>query len=261
MKAAMAAELRKLATLPACAIGAAICLLGTLAVVVLNANAMRSAMDRGDTTRFRGIPLSEFGLDATIVGVIGAVVLGVVVVSSEYTATRDDAGGSRQIVVSLTAVPRRGVLLTAKVLVLTTVVALLGSLAVPGALLLSQLLLGRHGRPAAEVFAALGWRPVGAVLFWVLTALLAAAITVFTRSGIVPMALLITNCSVVSFSFLLTKVTDLAMYLPDVAGAQMFTTSYPAASVLPPVTGGAVMAAWAIGLLLLAGYVLQRRDG
>lgn len=111
-----------------------------------------------------------------------------------------------------------------------------------------------------DVIDRIGWRAVGAVVYWVLTALIACAVTVFTRSGIIPLALLIVNSSLVSFSLLLTRVSPLARYLPDVAGAQMVNANYPAQNMLGPLAGGLVMSAWTAGLLVVAAVVFARRD-
>lgn len=57
----------------------------------------------------------------------------------------------------------------------------------------------------------------------------------------------------------LLKVTPLARYLPDLAGAGLLlrdVTFEP----LPPVTGGVVMWVWVVGLWLLAGALFVRRD-
>jgi hypothetical protein len=97
-------------------------------------------------------------------------------------------------------------------------------------------------------------------VYWTLIALLSFSITLITRNGIVPLTFLIVNSTVVSVSYLLTKVTDAAAYLPDIVGAQMFihTADFPVR--IAPVTAGLVMCAW-IAVLLTAGAVLfHRRD-
>lgn len=80
----------------------------------------------------------------------------------------------------------------------------------------THLILGEYA-PAFE------WsRLTGAICYWTFTALLALGITLLTKNGILPLAVLIINSSVVSFSVLLYRVTKLAFYLPDRAGAEMF---------------------------------------
>ena len=103
-------------------------------------------------------------------------------------------------------------------------------------------------------------RVAAAILYWVLIALLSYAITLITRNGIVPLTFLIINSTVVSVSYLLTKVTDLAAYLPDIVGAQMFlhTADFPVR--IPPVTAGLVMTAWIAVLLAIGAVLFHRRD-
>ena len=92
--------------------------------------------------------------------------------------------------------------------------------------------------------------------------LIALAVTVFARSGVIPLIVLIANSSVVSLSFLLLQVTPLARFLPDLAGIRLFARESFAAfdDVLDPLTGGLVMGAWALGLLLVSAVVFTRRD-
>jgi len=114
----------------------------------------------------------------------------------------------------------------------------------------TMLILGDHS-PAFEPS-----RLIGAVCYWVLTALLAMGITLITRSGIIPLAILIINSSLVSFSFILSKVTPLAYYLPDRAGADMFMLD----RYSPPLTGGLVMLAWVVVIFGAAAILFLRRD-
>lgn len=124
----------------------------------------------------------------------------------------------------------------------------------------THLILGEYA-PAFE------WpRLIGAVCYWTFTALLALGVTLLTKNGIIPLAVLMINSSVVSFSVLLYRVTKLAFYLPDRAGAEMFMfTSDTFTSSLfdryhTPFTGGLVMFAWVVVLFIVAAIVFHRRD-
>ncbi|MGW4498227.1 hypothetical protein ACWENR_06365 [Micromonospora sp. NPDC004336] len=254
------AEFRKLLGLPATFVAIAVSVLGTLGLAALSATSMRAALDRGDTARFTEGSTVDVGLDLLPVGAVGAIVLGVVVISSEYRSNPVDAGGGRQISTTLTCTPRRVAVLVAKVIVVTVTTGVLASVTVPAAVLVSHTLLGEHGRPLGDLVDSIGWRIFGAVVYLVLTALLACALTVLTRSGIVPLAVLIANTAFVSVSLLLTRVTGWARYLPDVAGTQMVHPDYPAEDMLGPVAGGLVMAAWTVVMLVVAAVVFARRD-
>jgi ABC-type transport system involved in multi-copper enzyme maturation permease subunit len=243
------AELRKLLGLPTAWVGL---VLGTLiapVIVLLNAPYIRRAIAAGTLTDTSDLGLRDLGI-----GLIGPMILGVIVVSSEYTSTNQDAPGARQLTATLTAVPDRRRLLAAKTTALVLVVAAQAAVTAAATLTLTQVLHGEHAPTPAPA------RVTAAILYWTLTALLAYAITLITRNGIVPLTLLIINSSVVSVSYLLTKVTDLAAYLPDIVGAQMFIRSADFPVEIAPVTAGLVMTAWVVALLAVGAVLFYRRD-
>ncbi|MFC3999186.1 ABC transporter permease [Nocardiopsis sediminis] len=257
---AVAAELRKAATLPATLVAIAVAALGSLAITLLNSVNVRAAIDSGrlDTVAYTSPVEAVFA--AVPMGTVGAVILGVVVISSEYTANSPDAGGGRQITATLTATPRRLTLLAAKACTAVLLVLATAAVALPACLAVAQSVIGEAG--ASDGLGDVVARSAGAALYWALTALMALAVTVLTRSGIVPLIVLIANSSLVSVSFLLTRLTDLAYALPDLAGMGLFAgdTRAGADGALDPLTGGVAMAAWAFGLLAVSALVLTRRD-
>ncbi|MFE5507134.1 ABC transporter permease [Amycolatopsis japonica] len=228
-------ELRKLTSLPSVWAAVAIGVLLPAALTFLNA---RAAARRGGNV--------DLGFQELAFGVVGAIILGVVAVSSEYTTEGENAGGGRQITTSLTVVPSRWRLLITKLAAMVTVVAALA--AVSSAITLT-------------IVEALGvsdfGRLPGVVLYWVLTALLASGLTLLTRNGILPLTVLILNTSVVTVTYLLTKLTPLAAFFPDLAGFRMFIERVELPVRLSPVTGGLVMTAW-VAALLTAGFLAFR---
>ncbi|GAA2658299.1 MULTISPECIES: ABC transporter permease [Actinosynnema] len=225
--AALAAEARKLVSLRAFPVAFGVGVLVPLALLLIN----RAAGGEG-VLAFAGLPG----------GAVGGVVLGVVVISSEH--------GNGQLATTLAAVPRRWVLLLAKALTVVVAVAALAGTAVATVLTVegSWGADGSHGRAA------------GTVVYWVLTALMAFAVAVVARSGLVPVVVFTINGTLVSVSYLLLRVTPHAKYLPDLAGVRMFAGADFHGEALPPVTGGLVMAAWAAAALAAAGAVFARRD-
>jgi ABC-2 type transport system permease protein len=221
------AELFKLAGLPSVWVAAGLGLAVPPLLALLNSRTVGTGADSG---------YQELAF-----GVIGALVLGVVAAGSEYRG--------RQITTSLTCVPSRWRLLAAKTGALTSAVALLAALAAVATLSVT-----------GSVGAAAGPRIAGVVCYWVFMALLAYGITLLTRSGILPLTILILNTSVVSASYLLTKVTPLAGYLPDLAGAHMFLGRIASPVDLGPLAAGLVMAAWVLAVLGVAAAVFHRRD-
>lgn len=238
------AELRKLLGLPTARVGLLLGVLLSPVVVLINApSARRAGLDHSDTG------LVELG-----VGLIGPMILGVVIMSSELTSTGDEAPRARQLTATLIAGPRRMRLLAAKTAALILVVAVQASVATAATTGLTQVLHGdRVAVPAFPRLAAV-------VLYWVLLALLAYSITLIVRNGIVPLTFLIVNSTFVSVSYLLTKVTDAAAYLPDIVGAQMFLRESDFPVRIAPVTAGLVMSAWIAAFLVVGALLFRRRD-
>jgi ABC-2 type transport system permease protein len=255
----LAAELRKAASLPATRVAVAVALLGSALITVLNSVSARAALDSG-----RGGPTGltspfELGYAAVPLGTVGAVVLGVVVISSEYTANSADAGGGRQITATLAAAPHRVRLLLAKALTVVLAVAATAAATIPACVGIARLVIG-DAAPETVSAQEMLHRFLGAALYWTLTGLIAFAVTVLTRSGIVPLIVLIVNSSLVSFSLLLTNLTPLAHWLPDMAGRRLFGGLGTVEGGLDALPGALVMAAWTLGLLAVAAAVFSRRD-
>ncbi|MEV4764858.1 hypothetical protein AB0J89_19790 [Micromonospora chokoriensis] len=244
------AELCKLLSLPTTWAGL---ILGTLLapiIVVINAPAIRRMIEGGTLTS----DVVDLGLRELGIGLIGPMILGVVVVSSEYTSTGDDAPRARQLTATLTAMPHRMGLLAVKGAALITVVTAQATTVTAATLGLTHALLGDH------VPAWHSGRVAAAILYWVLIALLASAITLIARNGVVPLTLLILNSTIVSVSYLLTKLTYLANYLPDIVGAHMFMTGSHLEVHIHPVVAGLTMSAWIALLLAIGAYLFERRD-
>ncbi|BCJ39529.1 hypothetical protein GCM10010168_62230 [Actinoplanes ianthinogenes] len=243
------AELRKLLGLPTARVGLILGVLIAPLLVLINAPATRESIADGTL----GDP-TDLGFRNLGIGLLGALILGVVSVSSEYTPTGDDSPGARQLTATLTAVPHRLRLLIAKATALVLVVAVQGLITATATLALTELVHG-DAVPAPSVA-----RVAGAILYWVLITLLAFAITLIARNGVITLTVLILNSSVVSVSYLLYKVMPLAAYLPDIVGPHMFIRSMDLSLRIPPVTAGLVMTAWVAAFLILAAWLFQRRD-
>ena len=253
------AELQKMLALPGVWTGAAVAVLGTAALTLLNAVGVRDALVAGRPEDTGYGSAFDTAFAAMPIGTVGAVVIGVIAVSSEYTANSPDAGGGRQIGTTLVAVPRRASVLVAKVTAVVLLVIATAVVAVPASVALAEAIIGDAATATVPLDEAVR-RCLGAALYWTLTALLALAVTVFTRSGVVPLLVLVVNSSLVSVSLLLTMLTPLAHWLPDMAGRRLFGDVDTVAGGLSPGPGALVMAAWALALLAVAGTVFSRRD-
>lgn len=253
------AELSKLFSLPGIWIAFLIGAFSPAVIAALDSIAEKEEIIAGVSTR-----LSEVGYSGLGLGVQGVIILGVLAVSSEYLTESSESGGGQQITTSLTVVSSRLHFLLAKVGAVTVISILLSIVAIITTVSATHLILGEY-TPAFE------WsRLIGAVCYWTFTALLALGMTLLTKNGIIPLAVLIINSSVVSFSVLLYRVTKLAVYLPDRAGLEMFmftsdrvhtpVTGSLFDSYHSPLTGGLVMFAWVAVFFIVAAIVFHRRD-
>lgn len=250
----IACEFRKTLSLPAALVALGIAMFGSIGVSLIiavhNARPDLAAHTSPSSVVFNAAPL----------GSVGAVILGVIAISSEYTTNSPDAGDGRQISATFIAIPHRTVLLVAKVLVVIVLIAATAAVTIAVSVALARLIAGNAGR--SDDLGDTITRSAGVALYWTLMALIALAVTVFARSGIIPLIWFIANSSVLSVSLLLTKLTPLARYLPDLAGMRLFAdpSSLAIRDPLEPFSGGLVMAAWAIGLLIASAIVFTRRD-
>lgn len=252
-------ELHKAVTLPAVWVGAAVAVLGTAALTLLNAVGVRDTLVAGRPEDSGYGSAFDTAFASMPIGTVGAVVIGVVAMSSEFTANSPDAGGGRQIGTTLVAVPRRVGVLVAKAGAVVLLVLATAAVAIPASVTLAEAIIGDAATSTVPVDEAVR-RCLGAALYWTLTALLALAVTVFTRSGVVPLLVLVVNSSLVSVSLLLTMLTPVAHWLPDMAGRRLFGDVDTVAGGLAAGPGALVMTGWALALLVVAGAVFSRRD-
>ncbi|WP_430782672.1 hypothetical protein [Actinoplanes sp. G11-F43] len=242
------AELLKLLGLPTARVG--LLLAGVIApvLVLVNAAPVREAIADGSY----GFT-DDLAYNSLQIVMLGALILGVVAVSSEFTPAGEDSPGGRQLTTTLLAAPRRGRLVAAKAIVLSVVVIVHGALTMALTVWLTEI---EHGGtyPAAEPA-----RLAGMLLDWVLLGLLAFALTLIFRNGIVTLTLLIVNAGVISVSWLVMKVTPLGAYLPDIVGKHMYLEDFGDVEIAP-LTAGLVMTGWVAALLVLAVRLFQRRE-
>ncbi len=239
---ALRAELSKLATLPFVWLALAAGLIVPTGIAVI--------------TSLTTTPSADTGFSELAIGVLGAIILGTAAIGSEYTAEGEESAGSRQITTTLTVVPSRIRVLLAKITAVIITTAILAVIAITLVFATVHLLLGPDAPPlSGDTFARAG----GAVIYWVLMALLGFGLTILTRNGIIPMAVLVANSSAVTVTYLLAQSIPAANYLPDLAGMRMFTTIQTSVDI-DPLTGGLVMTAWVVALLAVAGAVFTRRD-
>ena len=201
--------------------------------------------------------LSLTGID---IGQAVVAVLGVLVISNEYS--------TGTMCVTLTAMPRRLVVLGAKAVTLTGLVAAAGVIAVGGSLLAGRIILAAKGFTLAHGYPvlSLGHGPtlraaVGSVLYLVLIALLSLGVATAVRESATSIGVVLGLLYL--FPFLAQVVSDPAWHRhleqigPMTAGLAIQATTNLQSLPVSPWAGLGVLAIWA-GVALVAGGILLR---
>ena len=236
--------------------------LGLLVVVTIGFTALFVGLTVGQWDQLGRIQKLTYQLDPTrlILGAgfqlsqLAVCVLGVLVIANEYS--------SGTIRSSLLAVPHRTPMLLAKAAVFAVVVfvvsevAAFGAFAVGAPILHSKVAVG-IGDPG--VLGAL----LGAGLYEAVLGVFAIAIGAIVRhtaGGIT---------GIIAFVLVLAPLTQLIpgtvgdhihAYLPTSAGQLMVNARQGPDDLLTPWQGFGVMCLWTVALMLLANYLLRRRD-
>ncbi|MFD0902304.1 ABC transporter permease [Actinomadura sediminis] len=210
---------------------------------------------------FEDVP--RLSLSGVRVGQVAAVVLGAAAIGAEF--------GTRTIVPTLSAVPRRGLVLAAKAAVVAVLVAAAGAAGVAGSLAAGRFVLPRNGFTAAAghpplsvLDGATARAAAGSVLYLVLVALLglgAAAAARGTAGGVTGVLGLLWAAPVVVPLLGDDRWQErLERFAPMPAGLSVQATRALERLPIGPWAGLGVLAGWAALALLLGGAVLARRD-
>jgi ABC-2 type transport system permease protein len=219
--------------------------LGVVAVTVAMSAAVAATIDPRDAIDPVKVSLTGVQLGQTVVAV-----LAVLVAAGEY--------GTGMVHMTLTAVPRRTVVLAAKAWIVAGPVSIAGVLAVAG-----SLIAGRRNLEFAVTGAALR-AAAGSVLYLVLIGLLSLGIAVLTRNSTVAIGVVLGLLYL--FPILLNVVSDphwqrrIQQIAPSNAGLAVQATVDVAALPIGPWAGLGVVAAWAAGALVAGGLALNLRD-
>lgn len=189
-------------------------------------------------------------------------VFAVLTISEEY--------GTGMIRITLTAIPRRPVLLAAKAANIAGLTLIAGIFAVAGCLAAGRLMLPGAGLSPAHGYAlvALNHGPTlraafGGVMYLVLIALLALGIATAVRDTAVSIGAVLGLLYVPPI--LALAVTDplrrhLQQFAPMSAGLASQATTNLRSLPISPWAGIGVLAGWAFASLLLGGLLLRLRD-
>ena len=212
-----------------------------------------------------GCPLDgpRLSLTGVILGQTAVVILAVLTIGNEYS--------TGLIRTTLTAMPHRLCVLTAKAAVLSGVLLVTGTAVVLGSLLAGRLILPGHGFTAANGYPALTLADeavlraaIGSVLYLVLIGLLSLGIATAVRDSATASGLVLGLLYL--FPLLVQVVKDpqwqrhLQQLGPMNAGLAIQNTIGLDRLPIGPWAGLAVLAGWASAALLAGGLVLSRRD-
>lgn len=181
-------------------------------------------------------------------------VLGVLIITSEYST-----GVIRS---SLLAVPRRPLMLVAKLVVFTALLLVLTEIVVFGSFLAGSALLNSKV-PVSLSSPGATRAVVGAGLYLTMLGLFALAIGALIRhtAGAITTVIGLTLVLPIITHFLPgTWGQHIDAYLPIQAGTLVYSSSGRSSQLLSAWQGFGVFSLWTVGLLAVAAILLQRRD-
>jgi ABC-2 type transport system permease protein len=261
MATALHAEWTKVRTLPGI-----FWLLAATAVLTVGAGVGAAAAFHcpaaGCSPAATGADPAKISLTGLYLGQVLVAVLAVLAVGGEYS--------NGMIRVTLTAIPRRLVVLLSKAIIVAALTLAVSLAGVLGSVLAGRLLLPSRGMNAAHGYVVLSFSnfvdvraTLGSVLYLVLIGLLAFGITAAVRDSGVAIGVVLG----LLFAFpLVALIPDhvLARHLqqasPMIAGQYIETTVGMKSLPLTPWEGLGVLALWAFGALLFGGLLLRFRD-
>jgi ABC-2 type transport system permease protein len=200
---------------------------------------------------------TKVSLTGVTIGQAVVAILAVLAISGEY--------GTGMIHTSLTAVPRRTVVLTAKAAVLTGLVVPAATIAVLASLLAGRPILADHGYQQLPLTDGSVLRAAaGSVLYLALIALLSLGAASAVRDSAAATAIVLGLLYV--FPIIVQAVSDpdwrrhLQQIGPMSAGLAIQATTDLSSLPISPWAGLGVLAAWSVAALLIGGLLLRVRD-
>jgi ABC-2 type transport system permease protein len=206
---------------------------------------------------------AKVSLTGVYLGQAVVAIVAVTAVSGEYS--------TGMIRLTLTATPRRWLVLAAKAAVVGTASLLVGAVAVLASVLTGRLLLAGHGIDPAHGYASLSLvdgsvlrAAAGSVLYVTLIALFSLGIAAAVRDSAVSIGVVLGLLFLFPIVASAVGDTDWKRHLdqisPMVAGMYIQATTDLRSLPLTPWQGLGVLAAWTAGALLAGGLLLGLRD-
>jgi ABC-2 type transport system permease protein len=208
-----------------------------------------------------GIDPAKVTFSGIYLGQAVVAIAGVLAVGNEYS--------TGMIKLSLTAMPRRLVLLFAKAAVLTGPVLIASGLAVAGSALAGELILPGHGVTPAHGYASLTSgadirAAAGAIVYLALIGLLSLGIAAAVRDSAVTIGLVLGVLYLFPIVAAVVSNPTVSRHLQQIgplpAGLDVQATTGLNSLPLTPWQGLGVVALWTAGALLLGALALRFRD-
>jgi ABC-2 type transport system permease protein len=231
-------------------------LFGALCVLTVAVGAVAIGTSRCAATGCGQDP-ARLSLTGVYLGQAVAALAGVLAIGGEYA--------TGMIGVTLTAMPRRVVVLAAKALVLAAPVFAASALAAGASMLAGALLLPGHGFTRGfDLSGPAMWRAAGcAALYLTLVALLGLGVTAIVRDAAVATGAvlgLLYLFPVIALAAGHSVSRVLERFGPMSAGTDAMATAGPPGLPLSDWEGLGVVALWAAAALILGALVLRTRD-
>lgn len=210
-----------------------------------------AALRAGRPEETAGLDIGSAFLVILHYGQIGAVLVAAGVIHQELSP-----GCLRSTVL---AVPQRGVVFMSKAMVVAVVTAAMAVMSAFGSAAIRCLVTDCSTRKSsfAPTAADEVKMLIGLVIYWTLIALFTYALAVVLRSGLAAMGIVLALSLAVS-SYLL-RVTPVAKFLPDQAGAQLYQQLPSMPGDLGPAVGALVLSTWTL-VALIAAFLAFRHQ-
>jgi ABC-2 type transport system permease protein len=210
-----------------------------------------------------GQDLTKLSLTGVYLGQAIVAILAVLTIANEY--------GTGMIQTTLAAIPQRPTVLTAKAVILTTLILTAGTAAVLTSLLTGRLTLPANGFTTAHGYQLLSLlhgatlrAAVGSVLYLALIGLLSLGIATMVRDAATAIGIVLGLLYLFPIIAHLVPGPQLERLLeqigPMTAGLTIQTTTHIHSQVIGPWAGLGVLAAWATAALLAGALFLRLRD-
>lgn len=230
--------------------------------VILTVGVSATVADTTHNTSGSGQDLTKLSLTGVYVGQTLIAVLAVLTISEEH--------GNGMIRATLTAMPRRLLLVSAKATNVAGLAFVSGLVAIAGCLVAGRIILPGAGFDAAHGYALVSIThgptlraAVGSVLYFVLIGLLALGVATAIRDTAVSIGAVL---ALLYLPQLLAQVVSdplrrhIQQIAPMTAGLAIQSTTNLRSLPIAPWTGLGVLTAWAAAALLIAGLLLRLRD-